>query len=153
YLPACCKQLLGEELAMPSVQTWWCGDPSAFAEVLARIDDVVIKPAFPTPGTKPLFTAALTLADREALVAKMRARPAAYVAQEHAALSKVPTMLEGALAPRSVVLRCFASVGKGDAPSLMPGGLARVAVADSGGAVSMQHGARSADVWVVSRER
>ncbi len=29
YLPGLCRYLLGEELKMPSVATWWCGDPAA----------------------------------------------------------------------------------------------------------------------------
>ncbi len=29
FLPALCRRLLGEELRMPSVPTWWCGDPTA----------------------------------------------------------------------------------------------------------------------------
>ena len=29
YLPALCRHLLGEDLKMPSVPTWWCGDPVA----------------------------------------------------------------------------------------------------------------------------
>src|SRR4029079_11766885 len=29
YLPALCRFLLGEELRLPSVPTWWCGEPAA----------------------------------------------------------------------------------------------------------------------------
>ena len=29
YLPALSRKLLGEPLKMPSVATWWCGEPAA----------------------------------------------------------------------------------------------------------------------------
>ena len=28
FLPRLCRHLLGEELQLPSVPTWWCGEPS-----------------------------------------------------------------------------------------------------------------------------
>ena len=47
FLPALCRQLLGEELLMPSVATWWCGQERPRREVMERFDRLVIKPAFP----------------------------------------------------------------------------------------------------------
>ena len=29
FLPGLCRELLGEELKLPSVATWWCHDPAA----------------------------------------------------------------------------------------------------------------------------
>ena len=29
FLPDLCQRLLGEPLRLPSVETWWCGDPSS----------------------------------------------------------------------------------------------------------------------------
>ena len=37
YLPALCRRLLGEPLLMPSVATWWCGEPAALSEVVANL--------------------------------------------------------------------------------------------------------------------
>ena len=36
FLPAICRKLLGEELAMPSVGTWWCGEKPALDYVRER---------------------------------------------------------------------------------------------------------------------
>ena len=36
YLPALAEKLLGEPLKMPSVATWWCGEPAALEEVEAN---------------------------------------------------------------------------------------------------------------------
>jgi uncharacterized circularly permuted ATP-grasp superfamily protein len=47
--------LLGEELAMPSVATWWCGEKPALDYVKENFDDLVIKPAYPTQNMEPVF--------------------------------------------------------------------------------------------------
>ena len=44
YLPALAEALLDEPLALPSAPTWWCGEPSARAHVLARLPELLIKP-------------------------------------------------------------------------------------------------------------
>ena len=64
FLPQACRRLLGEELALPSVDTRWCGEPQALEAILAALPDLVIKPAFPasaanrcsaTPSTVPAW--------------------------------------------------------------------------------------------------
>ena len=55
FLPGCAGILLGEELRMPSVATWWCGQRGAARYVLEHLDDLVIKPAFPRFGLHPEF--------------------------------------------------------------------------------------------------
>ena len=55
FLPALSKRLLGEELRMPSVATWWCGEPAALEQVIAKLDQLVIKPSFPQLRQLPVF--------------------------------------------------------------------------------------------------
>ncbi len=50
FLPGLSRHLLGEELKLPSVATWWCGQPSALDWVLNHLESVVVKPAFPSRG-------------------------------------------------------------------------------------------------------
>jgi len=38
FLPALARRLIGEDLAMPNIATWWCGQPSERARVLASLD-------------------------------------------------------------------------------------------------------------------
>jgi uncharacterized circularly permuted ATP-grasp superfamily protein/uncharacterized alpha-E superfamily protein len=152
YLGAVCRGLLGEALVMPSVQTWWCGDAAVLPEVWARFDELVVRPTFPDGNTSPLFTASLSKEEREQLRARIQARPAGFVAQSYVTPSTTPFLDEGAITPRTLVLRCYA-VATGNRDYLvMPGGLARVAVPESGAEVTMQRGARSKDVWVLSNE-
>ena len=46
FLPALAPAVLGQELAIPNIATWWLGDPARRNEVLDRLDDVVIGSAF-----------------------------------------------------------------------------------------------------------
>ena len=48
FLPGLARDLLGQELKLPSVATWWCGQKDALAWVLDHLDSVVVKPAFPS---------------------------------------------------------------------------------------------------------
>ena len=38
FLPRLCRELLGEDLLLPSVPTWWCGDPEARSYVLDHLE-------------------------------------------------------------------------------------------------------------------
>ena len=46
FLPGLCRHLLGEELQIPSVGTWWCGQQAAADHVLANLDALSIQDAF-----------------------------------------------------------------------------------------------------------
>src|SRR3984893_5806380 len=148
FLPGLCRQLLGEELKMPTVATWWCGQEAPFAYVTEHLKDLVIKPTFPGTGEDPIFGAELSAEERDRLIAKMRAQPGRYVAQEHVALSTVPVWEGEALQPRHLVMRVFA-VATGKNYSVMPGGLARISASLSNMVVSMQRGGGSKDTWVL----
>ena len=39
FLPSLCRALLGEELMLGSVETWWCGQPDILEHVLANISE------------------------------------------------------------------------------------------------------------------
>jgi len=148
FLPGLCKQLLGEELKMPTVATWWCGQEKPLNYAVDHLEDLVIKPSFPGTGGDPIFGEDLSAAERERLIAKMRARPGRYVAQEHVDLSTVPVWEDGALQPRHLVMRVFA-VSTGSSYLVMPGGLSRISASLSNMVVSMQRGGGSKDTWVL----
>ncbi len=147
FLPSLCKHLLDEDLAMPSVATWWCGHADALAYVVEHLESLVIKPAFPIFGHEPIFGSALSASMRSDLLDRLRARPHEYVAQEQVALSTAPVWTQDGLQPRHVVLRTF-GVASDDGYRVMPGGLARVATSRESLVVSMQRGGGSKDTWV-----
>src|SRR5579864_3505750 len=47
FLPGLSRLLLGEDLKMPTVATWWCGQEKPMAYVAEHLESLVIKPAFP----------------------------------------------------------------------------------------------------------
>ncbi|MEK7883121.1 circularly permuted type 2 ATP-grasp protein [Methyloversatilis sp. NSM2] len=152
FLPRLCERLLGEPLAMPSLATWWCGEEAALEDAIARLDTLVIKPAFPQLRIDSVFGADLDRKSRSALIAKMRARPHHYVAQELVQLSQAPvwdTQHPRRLAARAVGLRVFACASP-EGYAVMPGGLARVASERDARVIAMQRGGSSKDTWVLT---
>jgi len=149
FLPALCRELLGEELLLASAPTWWCGQPDQLDHVLAHLDTLVIKPAFPTKGQDPVFVQRLSVRERTELSVTIRARPEDFVAQAHIELSCAPVWHRHSLEPRPIVFRTYVAAAA-DSFAVMPGGLTRVASTQDGPIVSMQRGGRSKDTWVLS---
>ena len=152
FLPRIAERLLGEPLVLPSVATWWCGESPALEYVLDHLDQLVIKPTYPNQRFEPVFGASLDAAARDTLIERLRARPYAYVAQEHLSLSQAPVWRAerpGGLVARAVSLRAYAISGP-TGRHVLPGGLARVAADSAAEVVSTQRGGGSKDVWVLS---
>ncbi len=151
FLPKISQHLFGEELILPSVATWWCGEPPVLAQALEKLDTLVIKPAFPSQSFTAIFGRDLDAEQREALVARMRARPYAYVAQEIAQLSQAPVWHaeDNSLQPRAIGMRVYA-VADQIGYRVLPGGLTRVAALADADVVSMQRGGASKDTWVLA---
>ncbi len=72
FLPGLCRHLTGESLKLPSVATWWCGQPYALDWVLNHLDAVVVKPAFPSRGMEPVFGARLEQDEKGKLATLLR---------------------------------------------------------------------------------
>src|SRR5579862_1439637 len=109
FLPALCRSLFAEDLRLPSVATWWCGDEEPRRYVLEHLEQLVIKPVFPGVSQRVEFPASLSVEEREDLARRIQAQPEQFVAQEQVALSTAPVRTAGGLAPRHVVLRVFAA--------------------------------------------
>jgi uncharacterized circularly permuted ATP-grasp superfamily protein/uncharacterized alpha-E superfamily protein len=152
FLPTLCRNLLHEDLLLPSVATWWCGQKEPLEYVLSHLDGLVIKGAFPQTGQKGEFPALMDKAARAALVQRLRAHPDRYVAQEQVDLSTAPVRTEDGLAARHIVVRVFAA-WDGYGYTVLPGGLTRVSTQDKSLVVSMQMGGGSKDTWVLGRSK
>ncbi|MGD0127013.1 MAG: circularly permuted type 2 ATP-grasp protein [Terriglobia bacterium] len=151
FLPGLCRLLLGEDLHMPSVATWWCGQESPCQYVLEHLDDLVVRPASSSFGQQPEFPACLDSAGREKLIAGIKAHPERYVAQEELALSTAPSRTEAGLAPRHIILRVFAA-WDGQSHSVMPGGLARVTTESSSRRLPLRLAGVCKDTWVLGNK-
>ena len=124
FLPAVCERLLGEQVRLPSVPTWWCGDPDARSVVLTRIaegDPGLVVRAI--DGTR----AALDGLSPAELADRIRSAGHRYVGQELVALSQAPVWSRADRADaRPVVVRTF-SLRHGAGYRPFVGGLATVA--------------------------
>ena len=150
FLPGLCLSIsLGEELKLPSVATWWCGQEKERQYVIDHLDEVVVKPAFGSLAQGPWFGAKMSAQERAKLVAAIQARPYEFVGQEQAMLSTAPVWTDRQLEPRPVVLRSYVAAA-GDSFAVMPGGLTRVSSAAEDPIVSMQRGGGSKDTWVLT---
>ena len=151
FLPKIAERLLGEKLQLPSVATWWCGEKPAMDYVLTHLDRLVIKPTYPNQRFEPVFGRNLEGEARRKVIQRIRARPYAYVAQEHVSLSQTPVWRpHGALgfAATAVSMRMYALAGP-SGTRVMPGGLARVSADTAIDVVSTQRGGGSKDIWVL----
>lgn len=152
YLPKLSRALLGEELKLPSVATWWLGEPAAFDDAWKRLDKIIIKPLERSVREPALFGCDLSADERVLLRARVAARPQRYVAQEWVHVSQAPVIERGpreALGARTVGLRVFAVATPGGW-RVMPGGLTRVAADSESRVIAMQRGGSSKDTWVLS---
>ncbi|TGT02036.1 hypothetical protein EN814_34125, partial [Mesorhizobium sp. M2D.F.Ca.ET.171.01.1.1] len=89
------RELWGEELLLPSVATWWCGQETERAHVLANIDRMVVGPALSTrlafeDDGQTKLGSALSVGERAELVARIERDGEAFVGQEAVTLSTTP---------------------------------------------------------------
>ncbi|MEQ1671024.1 MAG: circularly permuted type 2 ATP-grasp protein, partial [Hyphomicrobium sp.] len=152
FLPQACQRLLGENLLIPSIATWWCGNPEQMQIVQDRFADLVLKPAFQASGGEEVFVANLDEPARNALREKIASNPFQYVAQELIARSAAPIYRDGKISLAHVALRSYL-VADGDDYSVMPGGLVRYAATPDPMVLSISAGVGSKDFWVLADEQ
>lgn len=151
FLPAISEHFLGRELELPSVATWWCGQPKELDFVLANLAKLVIKPIYRQAGAQSIFGTLLTRQERKELEARIRMRPHLYVGQEQVSFSSAPALVDSGLEPRQAVLRTFLAA-RDDGYVVMPGGLTRIAPTRDTFIVSNQAGGISKDTWILATE-
>ncbi len=153
FLPQLSRTLLQEELLLPAIPSWWCGEPAAMHDVLPRLQDCVIKPTYPyAPGRKsfePVMGHKLDWRGLDEWRARIQSDPEAHTVQGFLPLSHTPTFANLQSMPsRPVILRVFVLANEEGGWQVLPGGLARLGTQT--GIASMQQGGSSADVWVLS---
>ncbi len=149
FLPALARHLLDEELRIPNVATWWCGQESERNYALWALNSLVIKRAFVGGHGEPTFGDKIDAGELAELAARIRANPHAYVGQESVALSTVPVWNGEVPEPRPMILRCYVCATV-DGFAVMPGGLTRASPAAESPIVSSRYGGCSKDTWVRS---
>ncbi len=160
FMPALAHDILGEELVLPAIPSWWCGEAAALPEALQQLADGVVKPTYPSEGVRRGFEPRLgrQMAPRECdeWAGRILREPEAHTVQSWLPLSHLPVWddaapPEAALQSRPVILRVFAVTDAQGQWQVLPGGLARLGTRE--GIASMQRGGSSADVWVQAPSR
>jgi len=148
YLPDIIQFYTGEPAILKNVETFRCSQDDHLKYVLDNLADLVVKEVHGSGGYGMLVGPAASKKELADFEAKLRARPANYIAQPTLSLSTVPIFTESGLAPRHVDLRPFALVSpKG--VNITPGGLTRVALQEGSLVVNSSQGGGTKDTWVL----
>ncbi|HEX2547561.1 MAG TPA: circularly permuted type 2 ATP-grasp protein [Ramlibacter sp.] len=153
FLPALSRHLLGEELQLPALPTWWCGERAAMESALPELSSTVIKATYSGPGGGAVLGRNLTRRHLDDWAGRIAQEPEEYTVQGYLRLSQMPTWKSGRhgerILPRSLLLRVFVVSDGAQGWRVLPGGLTRIA-SEELEIASMQRGGSSADTWVLT---
>ena len=141
FLPAISRRLLGHDLLLPALPTWWCGEAAAWHDVQPKLPDKIVRSTFPRGGR------ASTVVRPEDV--RIDDDPDAWTVTERVRFSRAPVWQDGAMMVRPAMVRVYAIAEPGGRWHVLPGGMTRVAKADEL-SVSMQRGGSSLDTWVLT---
>jgi uncharacterized circularly permuted ATP-grasp superfamily protein/uncharacterized alpha-E superfamily protein len=151
FLPTLCRDLLGEDLLLAGIPTYWCGDPNSLERVLDELPELIVKPLRGPASGQHLIGAKLEPAELKRLARQIRAEPRWYVAKERTVPSTSPALINGRFEPRPTVLRSFL-VSEQGGYAVFPGGLSRLATSPDIPVISNQLGGIAKDTWVLASE-
>lgn len=141
FLPAIARRLLDQELLLPALPTWWCGEPAAWAAVKDQLDDKRARGTFPQgERTSPLLAMD---------AARIAVDPDAWTIQSRLRLSHTPLWEGRGFRLRPALVRVYAIADGQGGWQLLPGGMTRVARREEA-SVSLQRGGTSLDTWVLT---
>ena len=149
FMNAICNYFLKEDLILPQIASWWCGQEKECDYVLNHLNDLVVKRIDRSNRENIFFCEFLDTKALDTLKKEILATPYKFVAQEKISFSTAPDFIQGALEPRKVMCRTFA-IAKNNTYSVMPGGLVRVAAERENLFVSNQRGGISKDFWIIT---
>jgi len=147
FVPDLIRFYLGEEPILPNVETHLLWDPDRRASVLARLDELVIKPVGASGGYGLVIGPSASDEELARVRTRIQADPRGYIAQEVVGLSRHPTLVDGRVRGHHVDLRPFAIAG--ETVDVLPGGLTRVALTEGSLVVNSSQGGGSKDTWVL----
>lgn len=153
FLPALSRRLLGEELQLPAVATWWCGERAAMEAALPELGESVIRRTYSATGAGTVLGRKLSRRQLDEWAGRIVREPDLHTVQSYLPLSQMPTWKTGRsgdhIVPRSLLLRVFVVSDGAEGWRVLPGGLTRIAGGELEFA-SMQRGGSSADTWVLT---
>ncbi len=152
FLQLISRYFLNEDLILPTIASWWCGQPRELQYVLENIKTLVIKKIHrAATGSSSIDGASLSASQLEACKKQIRLHPALYVGQEKVEISLSPSLIEGRIVPQKVLFRSFLVSNQNDYVA-MSGGLVRSSADAANFLISSQTGGFSKDAWIISPE-
>jgi uncharacterized circularly permuted ATP-grasp superfamily protein len=148
YVPEIIKYYLAEDAIIPNVPTFLCADDAQRQHVLSNLPSLVVKAANESGGYGMLVGPRSTSEERAEFARRIEESPRNYIAQPTLALSRVPTLIDGAFKGRHVDLRPY--ILYGEDIFVLPGGLTRVALKEGSLVVNSSQGGGSKDTWVLA---
>lgn len=149
FMQAAASYFLSEDLLLPSVATWWCGQSKELAYVLDNMDKLIIKHIDRGVGFTRKYGARLSKKQQDELKAIIKSKPYLFVGQEDVSFSATPSLVGETIEPRLAAFRCY-SVADKAGYHLMPGGLTRRSRGKDIFSVSNSYGGISKDTWIIS---
>jgi uncharacterized circularly permuted ATP-grasp superfamily protein/uncharacterized alpha-E superfamily protein len=155
FLPSLSRFFLEEDLAIPSIATWWCGQPRERGYVLQHLDELIVRRISSArnlfaSGQGSLVSPQTTAEERERLIRAIERSGHDFVGQEPAALSMAPVWASASsLEAAPISLRVYVAATE-NGYEVMPGGLTRIAVGSDPRAPWLEAGDVSKDTWVLS---
>ena len=148
FMPAVAKYFLNQDLILPQIASWWCGQERERKYVLENLSHLVIKRIDRTNRESIYFTEFMAQQQLNDLKKEIEETPYRYVAQERISFSTAPNLVNESIESRNLVTRAFC-IASDDKYSVMSGGLVRVAPDRETIRVSNQRGGTSKDLWVL----
>jgi glutamate---cysteine ligase / carboxylate-amine ligase len=146
YVPQLIEYYLGEHPLLEQVATYHCADPEQQAEVLRRLEQLVIKPVDGYGGLGVVIGPRASDEELAGVRTLIIQQPQRWIAQETLTFSTHPTFSGDRLRPRHVDLRVF--VYYGAQPVVVPAALTRVAPPGSL-IVNSSRGGGVKDTWLL----
>ncbi|HEY4936189.1 MAG TPA: circularly permuted type 2 ATP-grasp protein [Puia sp.] len=152
FLQQISQYFLSEDLILPTIASWWCGQPKELQYVLDNIQTLVIKKIHRNPtGSSSIDGVSLSASQLGACKQQIKANPAIFVGQEKVKISLSPSLIDGRIVPQKVLFRSFL-VSNQDDYVAMAGGLVRSSADTGNFNISSQSGGFSKDAWIISPE-
>ncbi len=149
YVPKMIEYYLGEKPVIPNVETYLGADPDMLEHICKQAPSLVIKEVGGAGGYGMLVGSEASPELCRAFVAQVRKNPHNYIAQPIVQLSSHPTYYPDSevFEPCHVDLRPY--ILWGETPTVIPGGLTRVALKRGSLVVNSSQGGGSKDTWVL----
>lgn len=148
FMPYLARYYLQEELILPQIATWWCGQEKERDYVLENLERLIIKKIDQSEGHHIYDGKRLSKEELQTLREKILREPYLFVGQDEVQFATTPTLIKDSIEPRKAVIRSFAIAREGEY-DVMPGGLVRVGATNDPLMVSGQTGGSSKDLWIL----